>query len=76
MAGTSYIRQDDDDGVRFVQSQHTQLDFYRTSSLLNNSQWVDMSLHSHIYNSDSEPTSLCSYSLMLRVYQRSSKYQL
>ena len=48
MAGTSYIRQDDDDGVRFVQSQHTQLDFYRTSSLLNNSQWVDMSLHSHI----------------------------
>jgi hypothetical protein len=40
----------------------------------NNYSWVDISLHTNTL-SYSEPISLCSYSLMLRAYQSSRKYQ-
>ena len=54
MAGTKYIQLDDD--VRFVLDQHIVLHIYSASSL-NSPQ---------IHYSDSVPTSLYSYSLMLR----------
>ena len=48
---------DDDNDVCFVLDQQAELDFY--------SPRLDMSPHSTRY-SDSKPTSLCSYYLMLR----------
>ena len=49
------IRSHDD--VCFVLDQHAKLDFH------SDSPWVDMSL-----NLDYEPTSLCSYYLMLHIF--------
>jgi hypothetical protein len=51
---------DDYDDVSFVLDQHTELDFYSA----NHSPRVDMSFNSDNYY-DSEPTSLCFYSLVL-----------
>ena len=56
----------DGDEVRIVLYQHAELDLYTCSAIQqahwNNSPRVDKSLHS-----DSEPNSLCPFSLMLRV---------
>jgi len=41
----------------------------------NNSPRIDMS-HTRTHYPDSEPTSLCSFSLLLRAWWRSNKYQL
>ena len=51
MTRTSYIRWDDDD-VPFVNDLHTYWEFYSATSTQTN-------------HPDSEPTSLCSYSLIL-----------
>jgi hypothetical protein len=40
-----------------------------------NSLCLDISLHSDTHYSDSEPTMLCSYSLVLHALRRSNKYQ-
>jgi hypothetical protein len=53
-----------DDEVRFVLDQHAELDFYSASSLKQQFAGKHATpLGTHY--SDSEPTSLCSYSLML-----------
>ena len=61
---------DDNDDVRFVLDQHTELDFYSLSSLKKQSMRVDISLHSIILI-----PSLCSYSLVLHALQQKNKYQ-
>jgi spore coat polysaccharide biosynthesis protein SpsF (cytidylyltransferase family) len=53
----------DDDDVRFGLDQHAELDFYSASSL--KQQSADRHVAPFTHYSDSEPTSLCSYSLML-----------
>ena len=53
-----------DDEVRFVLDQHAELDVYSASSLKQQSAGKSCrSTRTHY--SDSEPTSLCSFSLML-----------
>jgi hypothetical protein len=64
MAITS-IQWDDDDEVHFVLGQHAELEFYSASSLKQQSAGRHIVPLGHIY-SDSEPTSLCSFSLVLR----------
>ena len=59
---TSYIRRDDND-VCFVIDQHAQLDFCSASSLKRVHRYTCCCTPTHY--PDSEPTSLCSYSLML-----------
>ena len=65
MARTSYIHCNDDD-VHFVLDQHAELDFYSASSLKQQSADRCISPLGHTRDPDSEPTSLCSFSLMLR----------
>ena len=76
------IFQWDDDDVRFVLDQHAELDFYSASSLIQQStgrhvaplgqfyQWSNKIIinSTRTHYSDSEPASLCSFSLMLCVY--------
>ena len=57
--------QGDDDEIRFVLDQHAELDLYCASTLKQHSA------DRHVAplgqkNSDSDPTSLCSFSLALR----------
>ena len=64
----------DDDEVRIVLDQHTELDF-KVLAHWNNSPRLDMSLHSATlfwY----EPTSLCSFSLILLVWDSSAVRRL
>jgi len=56
----------------FVLDQHAALDFYRTSSLKQQSAGRHFAPLGHIILI---PSQLCSFSLMLRAYRRSSKYQ-
>ena len=60
----------DDDEVRFVLDKHAELDFYSASLLKQQSAGRHVAPRRHY--PDSEPTSLCSFSLMLRI---SNKYQ-
>ena len=55
------MNHDDDDEVCFVLDQHAELDFYSASSLKQQSAGRHVAPHDF----DSEPTSLCSFSLML-----------
>ena len=55
----------DDDEACFVLDQHAELDFYRATSLKQQSADRHVAPLGHIILI-SEPTSLCSYSLMLR----------
>jgi hypothetical protein len=64
----------DDDKVCFVLDQHAELDFHSASSLKQQSAGRhDAPLWTHY--SDSEPTSLCSFFLMLHTKQKGNKYQ-
>jgi hypothetical protein len=53
-----------DDEVRFVLDKHAELDFYSASSLKQVRGYTCRSTRT--YYTDSEPTSLCSFYLMLR----------
>jgi len=71
MARISNIQWNDD--VCFVLDQHALLDLHSASSLKQQSLGIhDASTRTHY--SDSEPTSLCSNSLILRALQRRSQY--
>jgi hypothetical protein len=61
----------DDDEVRFVLDQHAKLDFYGASSLKQQSADRHVAPLGYIILI----SSLCSFSLMLRAYRRSNKYQ-
>ena len=55
---------DDDDNVRFALDQHAQLDLYSARSLKQQTTGRQVApLLTHYY--ESEPTSLCSYSLKM-----------
>jgi hypothetical protein len=58
--------QQDDDEVRFVLDQHAELDFYSARSLTQQSAGRLTCRFTRTHYSDSEPTSLCPFSLMLR----------
>ena len=61
----NFQRDDDDDDyeVRFVLGQHDQMDFYSAGSL--KQQSVETCRPTRTHYTDSEPPSLCSFSLML-----------
>ena len=63
---TSYFQWDDDE-IRFVLDQHAELDFYSASLLKQQSadRHIYACLSTPKYYSDSEPTSPCTFSLML-----------
>jgi hypothetical protein len=61
---------DNKDDDRFVLDHHAYLDLYSTRSP---KQQSASSIRTHYL--DSEPTNLCSFSLVLRDYQRRTKYQ-
>ena len=67
------MTRDDDDEVRFVLDQHTELDFYSASSLKQQSAGRHVAPLRHIILIPSQPSS---FSLMLRAKPRSNKYQL
>ena len=66
------IFNEDDDEVRLVQDQHAELDFDSASSLKQQSTGRHIAPRTHY--SDSEPTSLCSSSLIMRAMGRSNTY--
>ena len=69
--GKNKVHFDDDDDVHFVLDQHAELDFYSASSLKQQSAGKTCrSARTHY--SDSETSSLYSYSLVLRAQQRTN----
>ena len=63
---------DDRDDDLFILDYHTKLDFYTCSARLQKQQCAS-STRTHY--SVSGPTNVCSFSLLLRGYQRNNKYQ-